>query len=68
VLTALAESPGASLTQLSVDLNTRLVRIKPVLEHCEAQDWVEVEDGPNRSKLHSLTKLGRSYLRTIKST
>jgi RecA-family ATPase len=67
VLAALTESPGASLTQLSVDLNTRTNRLKPVLEHCEAQDWVEVEDGPNRSKLHSLTKLGRSYLRTLKS-
>lgn len=66
VLTALTELDGAvSLTQLSVELNTRTNRLKPVMEHCEIQDWVEVEDGPNRSRLHSLTKLGRAYLRTL---
>lgn len=66
VLTALTESPGASLTQLSVDLNTRTNRLKPVVDYCEQQDWIEVEDGPNRSKLHQVTKLGRGYLRTLK--
>lgn len=66
VLTVLADTDGSmSLTQLSVELSTKPARLKPVLEHCEMQDWVEIEDGPNRAKLHALTKLGRSYLRTL---
>lgn len=67
VLGVLAEyNEPISLRQLAVELNTRTNRLKEVLEHCERQDWVEVEAGPNRSQLHSITKLGRSYLRTLK--
>ena len=68
VLGALAETDDAlSLNQLAVELNTRTNRIKPVLAYCEEQDWVEAEAGPNRSQLHSITKLGRSYLRQKKA-
>jgi RecA-family ATPase len=64
VLGALAEyDEPVSLRQLAADLNTRTNRLKEVLEHCEAHDWVEVEAGPNRSQLHGITKLGRGYLR-----
>lgn len=67
VLRVLADHDGpVSTNQIALELNvTAKNRIKPVLEHCEMQDWIEVEDGPNRSKLHALTKLGRSYLRTF---
>lgn len=65
VLGALTETDdGISLNQLAVELNTRTNRIKPALVYCEEQDWVEMEDGPNRSHLYSITKLGRSYLRS----
>jgi RecA-family ATPase len=68
VLGVLAETGDAlSLNQLAVELNTRTNRIKPVLAYCEEQDWVEAEAGPNRSQLHSITKLGRSYLRQKKA-
>ena len=66
VLAFLADHDGGvSLNQIAVGCKTRPARLKPVLEYCEGQDWVEVEAGPNRSQLHSITKLGRSYLRTL---
>lgn len=68
VLGALADTDDAlSLNQLAVELNTRTNRIKPVLAYCEEQDWLEMEAGPNRSHLYSITKLGRSYLRQKKA-
>lgn len=67
VLGVLADTDDAlSLNQLAVELNTRTNRIKPVLAYCEEQDWLEMEAGPNRSHLYSITKLGRSYLRSKK--
>jgi hypothetical protein len=53
------------LNQLAVELNTRTNRLKPVLAYCEEQDWVEAEVGPNRAHLHTITKLGKSYLRDL---
>lgn len=68
VLEMLADTEGpVSVNQISVELNTRAVRIKPVLEYCETQDWIDIEPGPNRSQLHAITKLGRSYLRALKA-
>lgn len=67
VLETLSESDSpVSATQLAVDLNTRNNRLKPVIDYCETNEWVEVEDGPNRSKLHSLTRLGKTYLKTLR--
>jgi RecA-family ATPase len=66
VLATLAEAGDAlSLNQLAVELNTRTNRLKPVLAYCEEQDWVEAEVGPNRAHLHTITKLGKSYLRGL---
>lgn len=68
ILQVLAEHDGPiSTNQIALALNiTAKTRLKPAIDHCEQQDWLEVEDGPNRSKLHALTKLGRNYLKTLK--
>lgn len=67
VLQVLADHSGPITTnQIAGALNvTAKTRLKPVLDYCEMQDWIDVEDGANRSHLHSLTKLGRVYLRTL---
>lgn len=68
VLAVLVDHDGPiSLNQIAFELNiTAKNRLKPILDLCEQQDWLEVEDGPNRSRLHSITKLGRNYLKTFK--
>jgi RecA-family ATPase len=66
VLAALKDHSGAmTQNQLALECKTKPGTIKRVVEHAEGNDWVEVEEGPNRSKLISLTGLGRSYLRTL---
>jgi RecA-family ATPase len=68
VLSVLKEhSDSMTQNQLALECKTKPVTIKKVVEHAEANDWVETEEGPNRSKLISLTSLGRSYLRTLKA-
>jgi RecA-family ATPase len=58
---------GDAMTQnqIALECKTKPATVKKVLEHAEANDWVDVEEGPNRSKLVSLTTLGRSYVRTL---
>lgn len=64
VLAALKEyTESVSLAQLAHDLNTRTNRLKPVMDHCIANDWVDMEHGERNAQLHKITKTGRSYLR-----
>lgn len=66
VLQCLKEHGDAmTQNQLALECKTKPLTIKKVTAHAEANDWVEVEEGPNRSKLISLTTLGRSYVRTL---
>lgn len=67
VLAVLKEHTGAiTQNQIAVELKTKPATVKKVLEHCEQNDWIELEEGPNRSRLASITKLGKSYLRSKK--
>lgn len=40
--------------------------VKDVLGWCVAQDYVEMSDGPNRSRLHEITKAGKIYQKLLK--
>jgi len=67
-LAVLEDHDGPVTTnQIAMELNiTVKSRLRQIVDYCEQQDWLEVEDGPNRSRLHSITKLGRNYLKTFK--
>lgn len=64
VLTALREYSGpVSQNQISLKLGTKTSTMKAVLEYCHVQDFVDITDGPNRSRLHELTQNGRNFLK-----
>lgn len=67
VLEALAEHDGAiSQNQVAMAMNAKTALVKSVLEYCAGQDYIDITDGPNRSRLHELTAEGRSYLKLLR--
>lgn len=64
VLQVLADHDGGvSQNQVCAALNTKPALMKQVLEWCEEQGYVDITDGPNRSRLHELTRVGKQYLK-----
>jgi AAA domain len=64
VLGTLADHDGpVSQNQVSAALNAKPALMKQVLEWCSEQDYVDISDGPNRSRLHELTAVGKRYLK-----
>jgi hypothetical protein len=64
VLQVLADHDGpVSQNQVSAQLNSKPALMKQVLEWCAEQDYVDITDGPNRSRLHELTRVGKQYLK-----
>jgi hypothetical protein len=64
VLSVLADHDGpVSQNQVSAQLNSKPALMKQVLEWCSEQDYVDITDGPNRSRLHELTRVGKQYLK-----
>jgi len=48
------------------EMNAKPQVVKEVLQWCVDQDYVEMSEGPNRSRLHELNKNGRAYLKLLK--
>ncbi|MFM7008245.1 MAG: AAA family ATPase, partial [Betaproteobacteria bacterium] len=48
------------------EMNAKPATVKEVLQWCVDQDYVEMSEGPNRSRLHELNKNGRVYLKLLK--
>lgn len=67
VLQTLADHDGpVSQNQVAHAMNCKNATIKSVLEYCEQQDYLDVTDGPNRSRLHEMTAEGKAYLKLLK--
>ena len=48
------------------EMSAKPATVKDVLQWCVDQDYVEMSDGPNRSRLHELNKNGKTYLKLLK--
>ena len=48
------------------EMNAKPATVKDVLQWCVDQDYVDMSDGPNRSRLHELNKNGKTYLKLLK--
>lgn len=48
------------------EMNAKPATVKDVLQWCADQDYVEISEGPNRSRLHELNKNGKTYLKLLK--
>lgn len=67
LLETLADHDGPiSQNQVALAMNAKSSLVKAVLEYCAAQDYLDITDGPNRSRLHELTSEGKSYLKLLK--
>ena len=62
------EESGDAVSQNFVahEMNAKPATVKEVLQWCVDQDYVEMSDGPNRSRLHELNKNGKTYLKLLK--
>lgn len=67
LLETLSEHDGPiSQNQVALAMNAKSSLVKAVLEYCASEDYVDITDGPNRSRLHELTPTGKSYLKLVK--
>jgi hypothetical protein len=48
------------------EMNAKPATVKDVLQWCVDNDYVEMSEGPNRSRLHELNKNGKTYLKLLK--
>ena len=59
-------SEPVSQNYIAHEMNAKPIIVKDVLSWCVAQEYIEMSDGPNRSRLHELTKSGKTYLKLLK--
>ena len=59
-------SEPVSQNYIAHEMNAKPAIVKDVLFWCVAQEYIEMSDGPNRSRLHELTKSGKTYLKLLK--
>lgn len=65
-LQVLLDHDGAiTQNQVAHAMNTKTTLTKSILEYCEQQDYVEITDGANRSRMHGITAEGKAYLKLL---